>query len=251
MPHQAHTPIGAFGVSPQQLIHGSVDPTSGSVYELPPVHNFNYPSFRGLGDFGASAPDWTVKDLWDEVNRAQSGGPLTRIPAVNPPSMTSGASNLIGANLKIAYWYAIAARYMEGNQVGAGWGPDASTKAKNWSNYYAGVALKDLSARSLSMTARIGGIGVGTESQVKAAFAKAARWLEGYASKDPKGGLVGIGAILRSIGAQTATAFRREQTGGRGTTIAPDPGWLPKLPSIPWWAIVGGTAIVVYTATRK
>lgn len=220
-------------------------------------------NFGAWGVWGQAEDDWTFFDLTREVNRAQAGGPLSTVPPTNPKPMISGTSNLIGANLKIAYWYAIAARYMEGNDVGAGWGADASTQAMGWSKWYEAQGKTQAAQRSISMSSRVMGVGVGSESEIKALFVKAAKWLEGWKG-DPRGGLRGIGAILRSIGSQTATAKRRAETGGRGTTVTPDPpgdwtpdprDYLPEVPKVPFvpLAIIGGVVVLgaVALATRK
>jgi hypothetical protein len=181
-------------------------------------------NFGAWGTWGA-ANDTTVSSLRALIAEARAGGPITTITSL-PSQIAQGSANLVGANLRIAYVYAIARRYMEGNNVGAGWGPDASTQARGWSVWYEGEATRLLAGRSTAF--RLTGYGIGTPAEIQAVFVKAAKWLEGWKG-DPRGGLRGLGAILRSLGSQSVTVARKAEA-DRGTTIMPSVPGVPGLP---------------------
>ena len=188
---------------------------------------------RGYGAWGVfgDADTITVGQLLTEARRGIDGGPLAVVGAA-PASMTQGSANLIGAHLRLAYWYGIAARYMQGRGIGERFGVDASTQAKGWAEWYYRKAQSEMAGRAHPAT-RLIGIGLGSPQEIQAEFNKGAKWIEGYVPDDTGAGLRGIAAILRAIGAKRVTASRQNvvtQSGQGGTSVTPS---LPSLPSGP------------------
>jgi hypothetical protein len=195
----------------------------------------------------------TVGKLDRAVSAAMAGGPITSIPTA-PAVINLGSANAIGANLRLAYWFAIAGRYLEGTQSGTGWGPDASTQAKGWAGYYLAQA-KSGAARRWSPTARLTDFGHSSPAVIQGMFVKGAKWVEGY-------DLGTIGAQLRSLGQPART--RQAQALYGGDTIIPS--GLPDAPENPLdkllktlktAGIVGGVSVgvlglgIAYLALRK
>lgn len=240
MPYEAHTPT-PLGVVASQLTKGSFDVENGVFY--PAVPNDHYPSFMAspieaayMGTdpaFGARKPDAVgVKTLAAmaaaEIGKAQSGLDLYQWKPSDAGVMNTHPSNEIGAEIRIAYFYAIASRLLDG----AGKKGLSQGMLRRAQESF-GLASKWIAAR-YSPSGQLKDAGkVETAAQIAARFKSALQSVQGVAqqAKVPK---------LQAVAGALAALANSEEIRGSQVEAGEDPG-SPMSTAI---LAVGGLALV-------